>query len=60
MVDDLCHVDPVEVAIGDVVLSKDDPDVGCSPHCSAMGSSEDVGGRDEGSSAPGGASIPAH
>jgi len=59
VVDDLGDIDPVEVAVGDVVLSKDHPDAGCI-RLSAMGSGEDVGGRDEGSSAPGGASIPAH
>ena len=43
VVDDLCNVDAVEVAIGDVVLSKDDPDAGSSGAISAMGGGEDVG-----------------
>jgi hypothetical protein len=30
VVDDLCDIDTVEVAVSDVVLSKDDPDAGCS------------------------------
>jgi len=56
VVDDFCNVNPVEVAVGDVVLSKDHPDAGCKlidsalsmmlarayQQC-AMGSSEDVG-----------------
>ena len=60
MVDNLSNVDPVEVAVGDVVLSKDHPDAGGSRAVSAMGSSEYVGGRDEGSSAPWATSVPAH
>ena len=44
MHDDLSNVDPVEVEVGDAVLSKKHPDSGCRFTISAMGSGEDMGG----------------
>ena len=58
MVDDLCNVDPVELVVSDIVLSKEHADTGCRFIFSAMGGSEDVGVRDEGSPAKGDRSSP--
>jgi len=60
VVDDLGNVNPGELVVGDIVLSKQYLDAGCRFIFSAMGSAEDMGGRDESSSAPRTSPIPTH